>query len=204
MDNYEISKERACQFFLRFDQNQILEAWDLNYDEEFIYTQFLGGSYRVHRTTGIIEKSENGFQTAEEAGYNEVLSIFDFFCHESEEKRLSGSWAPVNSLKGRPGTIGVDTDFYKKESKIFDVNHEAFRMACEALGGKSVPYGDIGYQFHVFGEMWIILKFYGSDEEFPPQTTILWDENTLQYLFYETTFYVAGFLLRLITEKMFS
>jgi len=204
MDNYEISKERACQYFLRFDQDKIIEEWNLQYDETFLYTVFLNKQYRVDRKNGRIEKSENDFQTVEDAGFEEVLSIFDFFCHESEEKKLSGIWAPVNSLKGRPSTIGVGTDFHKKESAVFDKDHEAFQKACDSLGGKPVPYGDIGYEFSVFGNISIILKFYGSDEEFPPQTTILWDENTLQYLFYETTFYIAGYLLRLIREKMFS
>ena len=62
--------------------------------------------------------------------------------------------------------------------------------------------GDIGYQFSVFGQLQLILKFYHSDEDFPASVTLLWDKNTLQYIFYETTFYIAGFLLQKIQEYM--
>ena len=48
----------------------------------------------------------------------------------------------------------------------------------------------------------VILKFYSADEEFPAQITVLWDENTLQYLYYETTFYIVNFLFQKILEIM--
>ena len=78
----------------------------------------------------------------------------------------------------------------------------AFCAACEALGGIPVKMGDIGYQFPVFGPLSVILKFYHSDEDFPASCTLLWDANTLQFLFYETTFYIAGFLLKSIAEHI--
>ena len=46
------------------------------------------------------------------------------------------------------------------------------------------------------------MKFYHSDEEFPASITLLWDENTLQYMYYETVFYVAGFLIHEICKEM--
>ena len=46
------------------------------------------------------------------------------------------------------------------------------------------------------------LKFYHSDEDFPPSVTLLWDENMLQFVYYETVFYIAGVLLRRLQEAM--
>jgi hypothetical protein len=62
--------------------------------------------------------------------------------------------------------------------------------------------GDIGYQFPVFAELSVILKFYHADEDFPASVTLLWDENMLQFAFYETVFYIAGFLLGSIRNEM--
>ena len=77
-----------------------------------------------------------------------------------------------------------------------------FRKACMALGGTPVAMGDLGFVFPLFSDLTLILKFYRADEDFPAAVTLLWDENTLQYIFYETAFYIAGHLLSTITEEM--
>ena len=70
------------------------------------------------------------------------------------------------------------------------------------MGGTAIPLGDLGFSFPVFEELSVRLKFYGSDEDFPASVVLLWDENMLQYVYYETVFYIAGFLLRRILEQM--
>lgn len=202
MDNYILSRNRAQKYFLNFDQEKIIHDWNLKYDHDYLYVDFLIYPYRIHRQTGAVEKSYDNFQTIWEANFNEVLSIFDLLCHEGNNKKLSGIWAGINNLKGRPNAIGVGTDFHSEISKIFDSDIPNFKKACESLGGIAVPFGDIGYKIPIFGDFSIILKFYYSDDEFPAQTTILWDENTLAFIFYETAFYIAGFVLNKIAEIM--
>lgn len=213
--NYEISRARAEKYFLQFDQEKIISMHHLQADADWIYTAFLGEPYRIDRKTGHMERSADGFLTAEDAGHGETLTIFDFLCHNltphgAEEARaanraagvLSGKWAPVNSLRGRPKTVAVGSGMFDSHSALFDADPEGFASACEALGGEKVPYGDIGYKMPVWGDMAVIIKFYASDEEFPAQTTILFDENTLSFLFYETVFYMAMCILRHIEDKM--
>ena len=198
MDNYLLSRDRAQDHFLRFDQEDIIRAWDLKSDEESLYVTFLGRPYRVCRRTGRVTRLWDGAQ----AGYEEVLSIFDLLCHEGSDKTLAGEFAPVNSLRGRPRTVGVGTDFHAGAAADFDRDPASFREACLALGGEAVPMGDMGFRFPVFQDMTVILKFYHGDAEFPPSLTLLWDANTLRYMYYETVFYVAGVLLESIGEKM--
>ena len=198
MDNYQISRDRAQSFFLSFDQEKIIADWHLQHDERWLYLSFLGKPYRVSRENGSIWRCWEESQAA----FSEVLSIFDLLCHESDSKYLSGHFAPVNSLKGRPRAVGVGVDFHRAIAAQFDRDPDAFRRACESLGGTPSPMGDIGYQFPVFGDLSVILKFYHADEDFPASITLLWDENTLSYLYYETAFYIAGFLLGQIEETM--
>ena len=198
MDNYQISRDRAQAYFLNFDQQKIIDQWNLEHDADYLLVSFLGKPYRVFRKTGIIVRCWDGTQ----ADFSEVLSIFDLLCHEGEYKVISGSFAPVNSLKGRPRAAGVGTGFHSETATRFDRNPEAFRRACIALGGSPVNMGDIGYRFPLFGELSIILKFYHADEDFPASLTLLWDSNTLDFIFYETVFYIAGFLLKAITDEM--
>ena len=198
MDNYQISRDRAQSYFLGFDQDDIIRTWGLKHDEKLLYVDFLGRPYSICRQTGTVMRLWDGTQ----AGFEEVLSIFDMLCHAGECKYLSGRFAPVNSLKGRPVAAGVETEFYKDIAAKLDQDPEAFRQACLALGGREISMGDIGFQFPVFGELSVILKFYHSDEDFPASITLLWDENTLQFVFYETVFYIAGCLLSAIAKKM--
>ena len=200
--NYEIARERAKEYFLGFDQNKIISDWDLEYDDEYIYVEFFRIPYRIHRTTGNVQSSTDGFVTVKEGGFNDVLSIFDFLCHEGEYKVATRTFASVNSLKGHKTASGVGVDMNSRHAKIFDDNRESFIAACEKLGAKPVPMGDVGYVFDVFGDLSVILKFYFSDDEFPAQITFLWDESTLSFIFYETVFYTAGFLISLIRENM--
>lgn len=195
-DNYQLSRDRAQAFFLRYDQQRMEAFWQLDHDENFLYLRFLGNDYRICRKTGSVSLSDG-----REAGYDEVLSIFDLLCHESPAKQLSGSFAPVNSLRGRPA-IGVTTDFHSEAATVFDQDHAALRRACLALGGTPVPLGDVGFSFPVFGPISVRLKFYGSDEDFPASLVLLWDENLLQYVYYETVFYIANHLIRAITEEL--
>jgi hypothetical protein len=76
------------------------------------------------------------------------------------------------------------------------------KAACSSLGGTPVQMGDVGFSLPVFGQLRAIMKFYESDEDFPANITFLWDENMLSFVFYETVFYVAGFILEAICEQI--
>ena len=197
MDNYKISRDRAQRYFLGFDQKKLLNAWRLQHDESLIYLDFLGKSYRICRKTGTVYRVRDGQQ----ADFNVVLSIFDLLCHENGQKVVTGRYAPVNSLKGA-AAVGVGTDFYGKFAEKIDGDPERFRLACLRCGAEPVQMGDIGFRFPVFGKLDVILKFYHSDEDFPASVTLLWEENMLRFVHYETVFYIAGALLRQLEEEM--
>ena len=197
MDNYEISRDRAQEYFLGFEQNELIRAWGLEHDEGHLYVRFFDRDYRISRQDGTVLRWWSG----EPAGFSEVLSIFDLLCHTGGNKTVSGQFAPVNSLKGRP-PMGVGTDFHTGIASRFDRDVDGFARACRELGGVPVAMGDLGFRFSVFGELSVILKFYRADEDFPASLTLLWDDNTLAFVFYETVFYMAGHLLGAIAEIM--
>lgn len=196
-DNYGIARDRAQQLFSGYDHQDIANRWKLKLDRQFLYVQLLGKPYRIRRSDGQVIRALSG----EQAEFQEVLTLFDLLTHPGE-KTLSGCYAPVNSLKGRPAAAGVATDFFSASAKHFDADPERFCRACEALGGEAVEMGDIGFCFSLFAELKMIVKLYRGDEEFPPSLTVLWDENTLSYLLYETVFYAQGLLLQSIAQNM--
>lgn len=198
MNNYERSRDRAQNYFLTFDQQRIIDAWNLASDEDWLYLDFMHLSYRIHRKTGSVIRCRDGSS----AGFEETLSIFDLLCHQGSGKTVSGNFAPVNSLKNAPRAGGVGTDFHTKTAAVFDRDPDAFARACRSLGGEPVSMGDLGFRFQIFGDLDVILKFYHADEDFPASLTLLWDQETLAFLYYETVFYIAGFLLESIREEM--
>lgn len=197
MDNYELSRDRAQDYFLRFDQGRIIDRWGLAHDEDTLYVTFFGRDYAISRQTGAVTRLWSG----EAAGFDEVLSVLDLLCHSGDNKQVSGQYAPVNSLKGR-APMGVGTDFHTGAASRFDRDVAGFEKACRMLGGVPVEMGDLGFRFPVFGQLSVILKFYRADEDFPASLTLLWDDNTLQFVYYETVFYMAGHLLGMIRETM--
>ena len=190
----------AKSVFLKYDQQAMIDKLQLKFDEDYIYLEFVKKKYRIEKTTGLLEWSTDDFTTKEEAGFEEVLSIYDLLCYGNEKPKSSGSWAPINSVKYTPRAIGVETNFSGAYAKYFDENVEAFQLACGKLGGEKVPVGDIGYEIPVFGEIKVRLKFYLSDEEFPAQLVMLWDREILKYMHYETTYYVMNHVYKRLKE----
>ena len=197
MDNYEISRDRAQRYFLGFDQDELVKRWNLQGDERNLYVDLCGVGYCIDRNSGAVFRQADGVA----ATYEQALSIFDLLCHRGEEKILSGSFAPVNSLRGN-AAVGVTTNFHTAFAKRADKDPETFRSACLRCGGQILPIGDMGFRFPIFAELEVQLKFYHSDEDFPASITLLWDENMLRYVYYETVFYIAAVLLRQLTETM--
>ncbi len=203
MDNYAVAKKRAAQAFLGYSQEQMAERFHLRRDAAFLYLRFLGRDYRIDRKTGALAWSEDGFAAAEEAGFSEAMSIYDMLCDSKPGARLSGCWCPVGSL---PGVLhrtdsglamdggGAAAEFAQREPQ--------FRRACAALGGEPAALGDVGFQIPVFDFFPVILKLYRSDEDFPAQLVLLWDENTLDFIRFETTYYIAGHLFSRLRALM--
>ena len=62
-------------------------------------------------------------------------------------------------------------------------------------GGEKAGAGDVSYNLPVFQALKLRLSFWDADDEFPASLSLLWDENVLDFMRYETTFYAAGYLL---------
>ncbi len=201
-NNYLIRRDAAKERFLLFDQEEIIEKWNLLADQTYLYVTFVNEEYRIHRESGTVEKGFKEPAGLQEAGFEEVLSIFDLLCHGKTKARISGNWAPVNSLKGCPPSAGVPEQNGGRFADLFDREPEKFRTVCEKMGGCPVDMGDVGYEFPVFADLKVRLKLYRRDEEFPAQAVFLWDMNTLEYMYYETTYYVKNWLIQNIEVLM--
>ncbi|MCC8065807.1 MAG: DUF3786 domain-containing protein [Clostridiales bacterium] len=200
--NYEITRNQAELRFLNYDQEKMIEKFHLKHDEQYLYIVFVGQEYRIDRRSGRTEWSRDGFLHVERAGFNEVLSICDVLCDSKEDCCLSGRFARVNDLKGTVRSSGLGNDLYGKYAEYFDGRTAALKKACEALGGEEQRIGDVAYLLHPFPFLPLMLQFWESDEEFSANLKFMWDENTLDFLRYETTYYVLGHVLERLVGLM--
>ena len=56
--------------------------------------------------------------------------------------------------------------------------------------------------FRIFEDLPVVVQLWLGDEEFPPNLRLLWDENALMYLKYETMHFAKGLLLQKIWKAM--
>ena len=58
----------------------------------------------------------------------------------------------------------------------------------------------MGYIIDIFDFLPIMFIFYDEDSEFPAECKFLWDEKILNFMHYETTFYVVNYLFERLEE----
>lgn len=202
MDNYKISKERAREYFLKQDRSQLIRLPIVRRDADCLCFRFVGGDYRLD-PEGFLFGSDNGFQTTWEADYSEALSIYDRLCDGKPDAALSGQYCTVHSLPGvYVGGDGGLTMGGGSLPGLIEANLESFSAACLSLDGREIPMGDLAYEIKVFSDLPMILKFYRSDEDFPAQLVFLWDRNMLDFVKYETVYYIAGHICKRLKQKM--
>ena len=65
---------------------------------------------------------------------------------------MSGKLRGVTSLKGviQTGSRITHTDFFQKDAKKFSGKTEKLIKACQALKGRKINKGDVGYEIDVF------------------------------------------------------
>ncbi|MCQ2406603.1 MAG: DUF3786 domain-containing protein [Oscillospiraceae bacterium] len=200
-NNYYNAREESKKLFLALDIEKIAKNWGLTLDDEYLYLRFFGIPYRVRRSDASVLRDNPEGGEPIEGGFEETLSIFDLLNHGDPRPSASGTFATVNRRPGKPVSIGVgDGEFFSRFAAEIDKDPEAFRQSCLKAGGTEISLGDMGFEFTVFEDLKIRIKFYYSDDEFPASLTCLWDESTLSYFLYETTYYALGFFYNILTK----
>lgn len=197
MTNFEQLAALGKPIFLRYDQKAMIRRYGLTANASEILIRYCGEFFRVVRETGDVLRRDGT-----PAGPGIMLTIFDILCKDREPEGLAGCWRPVRSLPGAGQTSPDDAVFSEVYTKLFARNQDVLRTVCEELGGKPFPVGDVAYEIPVFRWLPLVLQFWEGDDEFPSAIRFLWDENTLQYLHFETTFYLMIHLLDRIRGMM--
>ena len=198
-NNYLLQAAQAKRYFLTYDQNALIRKLNLAYDDEYLYPVLFSRRYRLSRKTGDLEREEKGLWRDANT-FEEVMTLLDFVCDSCEGRFVSGRFKNMADF----GHAFHQNLLEERDpnAELFQSRPEAFRHACEALGGKPMPTGDIAYAIEVFDGLPLLVQLWFGDEEFPASLRFLWDENALQYLKYETMYYARNLLLQRLKAEM--
>lgn len=200
-DNYAIQADFARRLFLERDQRAILAKSPVESDGAYLYLKILDRLCRIDRKTGLHAWQEASVWVPS-LSHSETLTIFDYLCDARPDRSLSGAYTPVTNLGHMFHTSLTESETPTALEQAIDKNPDAFCRACIDLGGTAHPGGDVGFALPFFPDLPVVVRFWHSDEDFGPQLRLFWDENTLQYLRYETTFYARDMLLRRLAHRM--
>lgn len=198
-NNYLLQAAQAKRYFLTYDQEALIRKLQLPYDEDFLYPVLFSRRYRLSRESGDLEREDNGVWRDANT-HEEVMTLLDFVCDSKEDRLVSGRWKNMADF----GHAFHQSLLEERDpnAELFQSRQSDFRKACEALGGKEQPMGDIAYAIEVFDGLPLLVQLWFGDEEFPASLRFLWDENALQYLKYETMYYARNLLLQRLKAEM--
>lgn len=190
ISNYEISLQNAMKRFCSYDMTVLSQKSGVTDRGAYLETRFFGMETKICKKTGNV--TLNG----ENADFCEALSVFDWLCDGKKDAKAAFRFCPVSSL---PGVFVRGSGLLMKAPELAELIQNApeqFQKTCLKMGGKMVDIGDMGAEIEIFSGLPMELKFYFGDAEFPPDITFLWDENILQFVRYETVYYIAATLMK--------
>lgn len=196
MSNYEIMLQNAMKRFCSYDITVLSQKSGVTDRGEYLETWFFGIPTQICKKTGQVTVG------GEPADFCETLSVFDWLCDGKTNAKASGEFCPVSSL---PGVMVRGSGLTMQAPEIADYidNHpDEFKEICKKLDGKNIDIDDLCVELEIFPGLSMLMKFYHSDEEFPPSVTFLWDKNILSFVRYETVYYIAGVLKKHLLKGM--
>ena len=137
-----------------------------------------------------------------EADYNEAMTIYDLLCCAKDGAALSGRYAQAEHLPGTMHGANPAKGAFDEFAARCDEDPEKLKKACLALGGVELPMGELSFQVPLFDFLTVMVQFWSSDDEFPAVFKLMWDENVLQFLRFETVCYAARFLVNRLQALM--
>ena len=148
-----------------------------------------------------LEKQTCG-EYAECLDYQVVMTIYDVLCCSKDMPVLAHEWCPVYSLQITMSSPNADT-FTGRYARLFSGNTDRLLTACKKLGGEQPVMragADVCWQFAVFPFFPVQMRFWDGDEEFAPKIQLLWDKKALDFMHFETIYYVQGHLMERLAE----
>ncbi len=196
-NNYDIMAEQARQLFLAYEQEPLCRRLSLPFTDTEIPIRFLGTEYHIRRSDGRVLGADG-----KPADFNTVMSVYDLLCRSSETPVLKGEFVPITALNRIHGTHPVHETLNDPNAAFFAGRVRELDALCRRKGGRAWGKGDVSCIIPAFDCFPVRLCFWDADEEFPASLQFFWDANALDFVHYETLWYISGELTRQLKTEI--
>ncbi len=112
-----------------------------------------------------------------------LQGILVYYFQTSDGSPLTGEWVSFADLpNGRMYNQAFQGYSGNELVKIFGLDVDAFKSACERGGGVAAPYGDAAYIFYALPRLPLLVNYWCGDEDFPSSCKVLFDKAVSHYL----------------------
>ena len=196
-NNYALMLEDARRLFLGCDMERGCRRVGQAFTDTEIPVRILGETYILRRADARLFAPDGA-----EADFETAMSVYDLLGRSNAAPALTGQLVPTMELHGIMGSNSVHEDLGSGRAKPFAGKAAALEAACLRLGGVRAGKGDVSFTLPVFDCFPVQLRFWEADEEFPAQLQYFFDRNALQFLHYETLWYVSAMVTRRLETEI--
>ena len=187
------------QLFRNLDpEDALLRLRDVKWDGKEFYVNLLGREYAIAHPEYAIRALDEGNLPP-----LPVQTFLLRYLMESKSVSWLGTWKtfremPWGEMYIKPFTGRALT----RAAYTFSFKLDAFRAACEKLGGAAVSHGDAGYQLNLIGNYQMQILIWQGDDEFPPNAQILYSDNFAEGFAAEDRVVAADILISTVKANM--
>jgi len=129
-------------------------------------------------------------------------AVLAYYFHTGDGTTLTGNWVSFAELPdGRIYNQAFQGYSGDELVKIFSLDVEAFKLACEKCGGMAAPIGDAAYIFNGLPRLPMLVNYWCGDEDFPSSCKILFDQVVSHYLPTDVCAILGSMLTRKIIKN---
>ena len=161
------------ELFRAMDPMEAAQRTGTNWDGKNFYVVLMHDSYVISHPACTIRKLTDGSVPP-----LPTQTFLLRYLLEGKKVHWSGSWKtfremPWGEMYIKPYTGRV----LARAAFTFGTRVQAFRAACEKIGGTPVAHGDAGYRFDFLTGYPMQILVWEGDDEFPPNAQVLYADN---------------------------
>ena len=112
-----------------------------------------------------------------------MQAVVAYYFYTSDGAPLTGQWISFADLPdGRMYNSAFQGYSGNELVKVFGLNIDRFKLACEKSGGQASPAGDAAYIFYALPHLPLLVNYWCGDDDFPSSCKILFDSSVDHYL----------------------
>ena len=192
IDDYQNAAKIAVEALSREPLRDVIRRSGFETGTDTVRVSFLNRRYGI-RLPDFVFSDESS--EPKDIPLQEQVLILHYLLAQSDENP-SGNWVAYREIQGASFYFSA---FVKRAidplKKMFGNNIQGLVKAAEMLGGQVITAGDAGFEFRVLPRIPVQLILWESDDEFPPEANILFDETIGEILSPEDIAWLAGMLV---------